>query len=87
MSNNHFIWDSYSDQPQVIKDRAFKKATRRKELKDNLKLLSYLFVNSIKKNKTFISKYMLTYTIMSGNQLNIDYFSFPIIVTISSWML
>ena len=39
MSNNHFIWDSYSDQPQVIKDRAFKKATRRKELKDNLKLL------------------------------------------------
>ncbi len=38
MSNNHFIWDSYSDQPQVIKDRAFKKATRRKELKDNLKL-------------------------------------------------
>ena len=39
MSNNHFIWDSYSDQPQVIKDRAFKKAMRRKELKDNLKLL------------------------------------------------
>ena len=39
MSNKHFIWDSYSDQPQVIKDRAFKKATRRKELKDNLKLL------------------------------------------------
>ncbi|WP_066165928.1 hypothetical protein [Aliarcobacter cryaerophilus] len=39
MSNNHFIWDSYSDQPKVIKDRAFKKATRRKELKDNLKLL------------------------------------------------
>ena len=32
MSNNHFIWDSYSDQPQVIKDRAFKKATRRNEL-------------------------------------------------------
>src|SRR5574344_508442 len=39
MSNNHFIWDIYSDQPKVIKDRAFKKATRRKELKDNLKLL------------------------------------------------
>src|SRR5574344_159050 len=38
MSNNHFIWDSYSDQPKVIQDRAFKKATRRKELKDNLKL-------------------------------------------------
>ena len=39
MSNKHFIWDNYSDQPQVIKDRAFKKAMRRKEFKDNLKLL------------------------------------------------
>lgn len=39
MSNKHFIWDSYSDQPQVIKDRAFKKAMRKKEFKDNLKLL------------------------------------------------
>ncbi len=39
MSNNHFIWDNYSDQPQVIKDRAFKKAMRKREFKDNLKLL------------------------------------------------
>ena len=37
--NNHFIWDDYSDQPHVIKNRAFKKAMRKKELKDNLKLL------------------------------------------------
>ena len=39
MNKEPFFWDKYSDQPQVIKDRAFKKATRRKELKDNLKLL------------------------------------------------
>lgn len=39
MSNKHFVWDNYSDQPHIIEDRAFKKAMRRKELKDNLKLL------------------------------------------------
>ena len=39
MSNNHFIWDNYSDQPQVIKDKSFKKAMRKIEFKDNLKLL------------------------------------------------
>ena len=39
MSNKHFVWDNYSDQPYIIKDRAFKKSMRRKELKDNLKLL------------------------------------------------
>ena len=39
MSNKHFVWDNYSDQPHIIKDRAFKKSMRRKEIKDNLKLL------------------------------------------------
>ena len=45
MSNSHFIWDNYSDQPHVIRDKAYKKAMRKKELKDNLKLLlTSLFV-------------------------------------------
>ena len=34
-----FIWDNYSDQPQVIKDRGLKKTIRKKEFNDNLKLL------------------------------------------------
>lgn len=38
MLNKHFVWDKYSDQPQVIKDRAFKKAMKKKHLKDYIKL-------------------------------------------------
>lgn len=38
MSNKHFSWDKYSDQPYVIKDKAYKKAMRKKELKDYLKM-------------------------------------------------
>ncbi|WP_418186056.1 hypothetical protein ACNSOS_04210 [Aliarcobacter vitoriensis] len=45
MNKNHFVWDNYSDQPHIIKDKEFKKAIRKKELKDNLKLLfSSLFI-------------------------------------------
>ena len=36
--DNYFIWDKYSDQPQVIKDRAFKKSMKKKHLKDYIKL-------------------------------------------------
>ncbi|MDX4013043.1 hypothetical protein Q6A86_08590 [Aliarcobacter skirrowii] len=39
MSNNHFVWDNFSDQPHVIKDRAFKKAMRKKHKKDFIKLI------------------------------------------------
>ncbi|RBQ31267.1 hypothetical protein CRU92_07310 [Arcobacter sp. FW59] len=39
MNKNHFVWDNYSDQPHIIKDKEFKKTMRKKELKDNLKLL------------------------------------------------
>lgn len=39
MSNKYFSWDYFSDQPNVIKDKAYKKAMRKKELKDYLKML------------------------------------------------
>lgn len=39
MNKKHFIWDNYSDQPQVIKDKAYKKAIRKKHLKDFIKLI------------------------------------------------
>lgn len=43
--NNHFIWDSYSDQPHIIKDRAFKKAVRKKAWLDYLTMaLSSLLI-------------------------------------------
>ncbi|MDX4064295.1 hypothetical protein Q6A84_08850 [Aliarcobacter skirrowii] len=45
MSNNHFVWDNFSDQPHVIKDRAFKKAMRKQHKKDFIKLiLTSLFI-------------------------------------------
>jgi len=39
----HFKWDSHSDQPYQIKDRAFKKAERKKELPS----LIYTFASSL----------------------------------------
>ncbi|TLS72919.1 hypothetical protein FE246_00085 [Aliarcobacter thereius] len=45
MVNEKFIWDNYSDQPHIIKDRAFKKAMRKKHLKDFIKMfLSSIFI-------------------------------------------
>lgn len=44
-SNKYFIWDNYSDQPHVIKDKAYKKAMRKKHLKDFIKLFfSSIFI-------------------------------------------
>jgi len=34
-----FIWDNYSDQPHIIKDKTYKKAMRKKHLFDYIKLL------------------------------------------------
>lgn len=39
MKNDIFIWDSYSDQPQVIKDRAYKKQMKKRFLLDQIKIL------------------------------------------------
>ncbi len=41
----HFIWDHYSDQPHIIKDRAFKKQARKKHILDFfLMFLSSFFI-------------------------------------------
>ena len=45
MNKEPFIWDNYSDQPHVIKDKAYKKAIRKKHLKDFVKLFfSSIFI-------------------------------------------
>lgn len=45
MNKEHFFWDNYSDQPRVIKDKAYKKAMRKKHFKDFVKLFfSSIFV-------------------------------------------
>lgn len=45
MNKEPFIWDNYSDQPHVIKDKAYKKAMRKKHLKDFVKLFfSSIFI-------------------------------------------
>ncbi|MDX9960757.1 MAG: hypothetical protein RBS32_04700, partial [Aliarcobacter sp.] len=38
MNKSPFVWDFYSDQPHVIKDRAYKKQMRKKHLLDYIKL-------------------------------------------------
>lgn len=45
MNKEPFIWDNYSDQPHVIKDKAYKKTMRKKHLKDFIKLFfSSIFI-------------------------------------------
>jgi hypothetical protein len=45
MNIEPFIWDNYSDQPHVIKDKAYKKTMRKKHLKDFVKLFfSSIFI-------------------------------------------
>lgn len=45
MNKEPFIWDNYSDQPHVIKDKAYKKAMRKKHIKDFIKLfLTSIFI-------------------------------------------
>jgi len=75
MINKHFIWDKYSDQPQVIKDKFFKRAMRKKELKDNLKLLFTSFIIlpiSILFMKFFKGKIELSNKEFIGLGVNLD---------------
>lgn len=45
MNKEPLIWDNYSDQPHVIKDKAYKKAMRKKHIKDFIKLFfSSIFI-------------------------------------------
>lgn len=39
MKKGQFVWDNYSDQPHVIKDKNFKKMMRQKYWFDYVKLL------------------------------------------------
>ncbi|RBQ26231.1 MULTISPECIES: hypothetical protein [Arcobacteraceae] len=44
-NKKYFIWDNFSDQPHVIKDKSYKKAMRKKNIKDYIKLLfSSIFI-------------------------------------------
>ncbi len=38
LNKEPFIWDNYSDQPHVIRDKAYKKSMRKKYLFDYVKL-------------------------------------------------
>ncbi|QKF59845.1 hypothetical protein [Aliarcobacter lanthieri] len=45
MNKEPFIWDNFSDQPYVIKDKSYKKAMRKKNIKDYIKLFfSSIFI-------------------------------------------
>ncbi|MFV7791037.1 hypothetical protein ACNSOP_01325 [Aliarcobacter lanthieri] len=45
MNKEPFFWDDFSDQPYVIKDKLYKKAMRKKNIKDYIKLLfSSIFI-------------------------------------------
>jgi len=45
MANKYFIWDNFSDQPHIIKDKEFKKNARLSNLRDYLKMfLSSFFI-------------------------------------------
>ncbi len=41
--NKHFIWDNYSDQPHIIKDRTFKKEARKRYIRDYIKMMLLSF--------------------------------------------
>jgi len=57
--NAPFIWDNYSDQPHVIKDKIYKKSMRKKYKNDFLKMLCtnvIMFPLSISLMKIFVKK-------------------------------
>ncbi len=65
MNKAPFFWDKYSDQPQIIKDKAYKRAMRKKYLFDLLKMLfssifilpfALIFMKFFKGNQEFSNK-------------------------------
>ena len=57
--NTPFIWDTYSDQPHVIKDKSYKKTMRKKYKNDFLKMLGttlFMFPLSVSLMKFFRKK-------------------------------
>lgn len=75
MNNPPFFWDKYSDQPHVIKDKAYKKAMRKKNLFDFVKLFfSSIFILpfAILIMKFFKGKENLTNKDFIGLGVNLD---------------
>lgn len=68
MNKPPFFWDKYSDQPSVIKDKAYKKAMRKKYIGDYLKMLfsslfilplALIFMKLFKGKKEFSNKQLI----------------------------
>lgn len=71
----NFPWDSYSDQPYILKDKAFKKRMRKKNVKDIIKLLFtnvFIFLPSILVMKLFGKKEDIDYSSFYGIGVNLD---------------
>ncbi|MEA3289344.1 MAG: hypothetical protein U9Q04_04095, partial [Campylobacterota bacterium] len=76
-NNFPFVWDNYSDQPHVIKDKAYKKAMRKKHSFDFVKMLltnAVVFPLSVLTMKLFSKKEGLEFNKNSfyGLGVNLD---------------
>ncbi|RLA78737.1 MAG: hypothetical protein DRG78_14385 [Epsilonproteobacteria bacterium] len=76
-NNSPFIWDKYSDQPHVIKDKSYKKEMRKKHKFDFFKMLAttiFIFPFSILTMKLFTKKNNITLDTKSfyGIGVNLD---------------
>lgn len=74
MKKGHFVWDNYSDQPHVIKDKNFKKMMRQKHWFDYVKLLFinlFIYPISVITTPLFRSKSVDT-TKFFGMSVNLD---------------
>ncbi len=74
MKKGHFVWDNYSDQPHVIKDKNFKKMIRQKHWFDYVKLLVinlFIYPISVVATSLFRSKSVDT-TKFFGMSVNLD---------------
>ncbi|OCL85819.1 YrbL family protein [Arcobacter porcinus] len=73
--DNLLSWDKYSDQPEVIKNREFKKRVRKYHLNDNIKMLfTSLFILpiSVLFMKFFKGKIKTSYKDLIGLGVNLD---------------
>lgn len=73
--SERFIWDSYSDQPHIIRDRSFRKSVRKKHLKSYARMvLKSLFILPFATlvMKLFKGKQKLTNREMMGLCVNLD---------------
>ncbi|MFA7084667.1 MAG: glycosyl hydrolase [Arcobacteraceae bacterium] len=74
MKKEHFVWDDYSDQPHVIKDRNFKKTMRKKYFFDYIKMMGinlFIYPLSILAAPFFRSKSVDT-SLFFGMSVNLN---------------